>query len=372
MSRIVILTSSHPAFDTRIFQKEARALAKAGFEVLLIVPHSGDELVDGVQIRAVARSSSRLGRWILAPIRVLRAALRERGDVYHFHDPELIPAGLVLRLAGRRVIYDVHEDLPRDLKGKAYIPRFLRGPLAGLVGVVQQLAARAFNLVVLARDDIRAAFRGHPRVEVVSNYPSRSLADSGAQPGTAMSGGPIRIAYVGGMSPVRGIRECVEALAALPPGSASLDLYGRLAPADYAEAIRGLPSFAAVTLHGVIPYDQVPRVLARADIGIVCFLPEPNNINSGPTKLFEYMICALPVIASDFPEWRAIIDGAGCGTCVDPSDPADIARGILALGTDRDRLRAMGERGRVAVLERYNWETEAERLLARYRELLAQ
>lgn len=371
MNRVAILTSSHPAFDTRIFQKEAHALTAAGYDVSLIVPHPRDETVDGVRIKSVAHSRSRLGRWVLGPIRVLRAALAERADLYHFHDPELIPVGLILRLLGRRVIYDVHEDLPRDLKGKAYIPAVFRRPLAGLVGALQQLAARRFNLVILAREDIRPAFRRHPRVEVVSNYPSRSLADTAARSARSPTQGPIRIAYVGGMSPVRGIRECVLALAHLPPGRASLELYGRLAPAAYATSIGALPSFAETTLHGQISYDQVPVVLAKADAGIVCFLPEPNNINSGPTKLFEYMVCGLPVIASDFPEWRTIVDGAGCGVCVDPSDPADIARGILSLGTDRERLRAMGERGRVAVLERFNWETEAERLLARYREVLA-
>jgi glycosyltransferase involved in cell wall biosynthesis len=106
-------------------------------------------------------------------------------------------------------------------------------------------------------------------------------------------------------------------------------------------------------------------------MGIVCFLPEPNNINFGPTKLFEYMVCGLPVVASHFPEWRSVVEGSGCGVCVDPTDPEDIARGIQTLGRDRDRLRAMGLRGRAAVLDRYNWESESRRLLAAYSALLS-
>ena len=121
--RVAMLSSVHPPFDTRIFQKEARSLAAAGYDVTLVVPHERDEVVDGVRIVALPPAGSRLRRMLAAPSRVLRAALALRADVYHFHDPELIPVGLALKLLGKRVIYDIHEDVPKSILGKTYFRR---------------------------------------------------------------------------------------------------------------------------------------------------------------------------------------------------------------------------------------------------------
>jgi glycosyltransferase involved in cell wall biosynthesis len=109
--------------------------------------------------------------------------------------------------------------------------------------------------------------------------------------------------------------------------------------------------------------------LEDADAGLVCFLPAPNHVEAGPNKLFEYMAAGLPVIASDFPAWRPIVEGNDCGLCVDPADPAAIARAILYLAENPGRRAEMGANGRRAVMERYNWEAEGRRLIAAYERL---
>jgi len=368
--RVAVLSSVHLPFDTRIFQKQARALAAGGYDVTLVVPHARDETVDGVKLRALPPAGSRLRRMLAGPPRVLREALRLRADVYHFHDPELIPVGLILKALGKRVIYDVHEDVPKSILGKPYLPAAAVRPLAATSRVVEQTASRAFDLVVLARDDIAESFRHHPRTLLIRNYPSRAAfpAVERAERGD----GEFLIAYSGGLTTGRGAVPMFDALVRMPKRvRARLVIFGKFGPPGLEDRMRAHPGFAQVDYRGWVAYETLPAQLARADAGIVCFQPEPNNVNAGPTKLFEYMACGLPVVASNFPLWREVIEGHDCGICVDPTDPDAIAAALTRLADDPARRRSMGENGRRAVLQVYNWEAEAERLLETYARLLA-
>lgn len=361
-----ILTTAHPPSDTRVFTKEARTLARAGHGVTFIVPHDRDETIDGVRLVAIPRAAGRWSRWLLGPWRVWRAARKVPADVYHFHDPELLPVGVLLRWGGAAVVYDVHEDVPKDVLGKRYLPGWSRPILARVLGAVQRRLASTLSLIIVAREDIAPSFRGHPRVVVVSNYPSKTLAGP-TPPARGAATGPLRIAYVGSMTSIRGIREMADAMALLPPGvDARLELYGRFSSPAFEAHVRASPGASRVTFHGQIGYDRVPGALAAAEVGIVCFLPEPNNVNSGPTKLFEYMACGLPVIASDFPEWRVVVVEGECGVCVDPRSPEAIAGAIAGFAARRAELAAIGRRGWEAIQGKLNWEAEAETLLAAY------
>ena len=103
--------------------------------------------------------------------------------------------------------------------------------------------------------------------------------------------------------------------------------------------------------------------------GLVTFYPLPNHVDAQPNKMFEYMSSGLPVIASNFPLWKKIIEGNKCGLCVDPLDPAAIAKAIDYIVSHPDEARAMGENGKRAVYEKYNWGVESEKLISLYRSL---
>jgi glycosyltransferase involved in cell wall biosynthesis len=151
MTKVAHLTSVHPAGDTRIFYKECRTLARIGYEVVYIVPHDQDEKTDGVRIRAVPRPDNRLERMLRTTRHVYKAALAEDADIYHFHDPELIPYGLLLRIRGKTVIYDVHEDYATSIGHKAYLPYLFRMPLARIWGRAEKFVTEPLHRVLAER-----------------------------------------------------------------------------------------------------------------------------------------------------------------------------------------------------------------------------
>ena len=369
-AKICMMTSVHTPFDTRVFEKEAKTIAAAGYAVSLVAPADTDEVRDGVRILGVGPHRRRLARLALTVPRVLARALAVGADVYHFHDPELLPCGVMLKCLGKRVVYDAHEDLPRDLLGRRGIPAWLRRPAARLIDAIERACARSLDAVVVARDDIAPRFQAICRTEVVSNYPR--LAVFGVPERTRAHNGQVRLVYIGLMSEDRGLAEVVRALALIEPGiDVELSLYGTFSPATFGERLKALPGFERVRYGGWVEHRLVPRILAEADVGIVCFLPDPNNVNAGPTKLFEYLGAGLPVIASNFPLWRDTIEGNGCGICVDPHNPRDIADAIQRLSKDPAARLQMGNLARRAVERLYNWEAQAQCLLDLYASLTA-
>ena len=121
--RLAILTSVHPPLDMRVFDRQARSMAAAGWDVLLIAPGAPAGTKDGVRFASLPTFGGRLGRPLRWPV-LLWKALHARPDIYHFHDPELLPLGVVLRWLSRRpVVYDSHEFLVEDIRGKHWIPR---------------------------------------------------------------------------------------------------------------------------------------------------------------------------------------------------------------------------------------------------------
>jgi len=366
--RVCFLTSAHPPFDVRVYHKEAKTLVAAGYEVTIVVPHAECVCASGVQIRAVSPPVNRWER-LLIQGRIWRVALAEKADVYHLQDPELVPLGFMLKVFGKKVVYDVHEDLHEDILIKDYVPRTIRYPLAFISDVVEKLLSRSFEAILPATDGIAAKFNHCKRVIVLRNYPRLAqFASSGKRPQPHPE---FRCAYIGCLTAVRGISELVQAMGSLSDTmNARLVLCGKFESERYERDVRAEDGFQKTDFLGWVDYRQVPDLLATVDAGMVCVLPLPHFLVGLPLKLFEYMAAGLPVIASNFPLWREIIESAGCGICVDPQNPMEIAAAIRYLCDHPEERRAMGERGRRAVRERFNWEEEGKKLISVYQELL--
>ncbi len=334
--------------------------------MVFVVPHAKDEVVDGVEIKAVSKTRGRLSRMTRTVWEVYREALRQRADVYHFHDPELIPVGLILKARGKSVVYDIHEDTPKVLLARYYLPSFLKRVLGWLVERAENTTARVFSGLAAATPSIAERFMARNRhTVVVHNFPDvQEIAP------TTDGEWNLRcrsIAYVGGIFPGRGIREVITALNLLPKElGVTLKLAGEFLPPSLKDELARLPGWSKVEVLGLIDRLGVAKALGNVQAGVVTLAPEPNHLRSMPIKLFEYMSAGIPVIASDFPLWRKIIEGAGCGLLVNPSSPRAIADAIQFVLTRPHEAEAMGRRGREAVEKYYNWESQEKKLLQLY------
>lgn len=378
MSRkVIILSSVHQALDNRVFYREARSLAQAGYEVELIAVHERDEYKDGVQIRAlprVARSRRPLLWRALA-----RLAVESRADIYHIHDPELLLVTPYLRrVTGRPTIYDIHEANADFIAVKDYIPAVIRWPLGGLFRHLEPRLAQGESGLIFADDAIAADFAafGKPKTTLF-NYPGRDLVERGGA--AVRSGDPDRpeILYLGGMERNRGsallTATFAHVLEAVP--HARLLVVGHFAPPSLEDEVRADAEARgiahAVEITGRVPFERIGDYLRRAAVGWVTWQPYPKNQKNIPTKLFEYMAYGLPVVSSDLPSTRPFITHGENGLLVEATSAEAHADAIIRLLQDRPLADAIGRAGRALVQSRYNWDAMTTRLLALYEAVLA-
>ena len=366
MYHIVHVTTVHRPFDTRIFQKECRTLAQQGYRVSLIAAHDRHEERAGVALIPLPHHTSRFARMTVGIWNACRLAWQLEADLYHFHDPELLPVGIALKLTTTAcVIYDVHENHSRKVKAREWLPTPLKGAASRLISGLERIAARLVDGIVAATDQIAAQFPAGKTI-VAKNYPWLASL----QPAVPEKREDRMLIYTGGLSNHRGIQQIVEALPHVKTPQVRLLLLGRVVDRQAKETVTHLPGFAFVDFVGQVPYAQVYRYLAQATIGLVCNQPRHDYALAQPNKLFEYMSAGLPVIASNFALWKKVVEGNQCGLTVDPTSPTEIAQAIDYLLARPELRRRMGENGRKAVQNQYNWDQESEKLLALYRRIL--
>jgi len=369
-SRVAHVSSVHARYDVRIFLKECASLARHGHAVhLYVADGKGEEERGGVRIHDVGKSRGRLRRLLFKPWALWAALRRNHEQIVHFHDPEIIPAALLLHWQGVTVIYDAHEDVPRQILSKRWLPRGTHKLVSRLFERLENFAARRFAAVVTSTPHIAARFTAAgARAVNVNNYPmADELATDRTSPaGRAVAPDARSICYVGGISAIRGVKELVQAL---PAANARLLLAGPFENLAIEAELRALPGWTRVQYYGVVDRMGVKDILARSQLGIVLLHPVKNYLDSLPIKMFEYMSAGLPVLASDFPLWREILEEADAGACVDPLDLGAIETMLGTMLDAPEKLAKMGQAGRMAVETRYNWRNEEMTLLNLYREI---
>jgi len=364
--KVCHITTVHRPFDTRIFYKECVSLVKAGFEVYLVTTHDKDEEVNEVKIRAIPKHKNRFQRIFEKTWVAYRRALETNAEVFHFHDPELIPVGWMLKLKGKKVIYDVHENYPAEILNKDWLgPLLIRRIVAAVVGFLEALSSNVFDAIVIVVPDARKRFPKRKTV-LIQNFPSVDTIDNAPLPEVHKN--KLTVIYAGDLTRVRGIKESIQAMEYVGDFS-ELWLLGRWENDAFRKECESLKGWNHVKYLGLQPLSNTYGYMKAADIGLAILMPRNNHLNGQPTKVFEYMACGKPVIMSNFPYWQKLF--SKCALFANPLDPKDVAFQIKELFKD-DALRIeLGLEGRKLVEEKFSWETESKKLIAMYNNLIS-
>ena len=365
-AKVCHFSSAHKYNDSRIFEKECCAIAKAGYETYFVTTNVENQTINDVRIIGVKTPTNRISRMLIGAYKIYRKAKKIDAKIYHLHDPELLIYGCFLKLGGKIVIYDAHEDLPQQILSKGYIPIFFRKILSKIIGVLELFFLRRFNFVVSATPFIENKFKSkNINSTAICNYPVKKST-------------PIKnyferekeIVYIGAINIKRGINELIAALNTVQTKTVKCFIAGSFQPYSLYDFLKSKLKEKCNYL-GIINKSEINSLLNDSKIGIVALHPTNAYIHSLPIKMFEYMQFGIPIIASDFPLWKAIVEKHKCGIIVNPLNPNEIAGAIDFLLNNPIEAQAMGENGRRAVMTEFNWEQEEKKLLAVYKKLLA-
>lgn len=373
MKKICVITTVHQPYDGRIYYKQCMSLAKAGYDVTLIAPKPDRKVNDHglVKLLSIEKPKKEWKR-LLHSFSVIKTARETKADLYHFHDPELLIAGIILRILTRKpVIFDAHEHYPNAIMSKKYLKKWLKTPIRILYELIERMILPFLSGVIYTTDEVGERYKKYRHCKI-ENYPLYEMFE---QVSTNNKNGNT-ILYLGGITPIRGIEQLIDAFSEVTKhhGSAKLIFVGNFESKSFENKIinmihsRGLTN--KIEFVGKVPYTEIERYLSKASIGVIPYLPVPNHLVCLPNKLFEYMAAGVTTIASDFPHYRKVVEGAGSGLLVNPEKPQSIADAIISLLKDPKKCNVIGVKGRKSFEKIYNWNTEEKKLLAFYRTFL--
>ena len=366
--KICVLKSVCPAFDPRIFHKELPALVKAGHEVVQICPHDKrEDVVDGVRLLGFP---ARFSVWLrpLNWLRITSIIRREPADIYYFSDPELLPLSLLLGWMTRKpFIYDSFEHYEKLVLTDQRFPGILRPVLARLYGTMETFVAeRLAAVVVPAIDEVEGEKRFHRvhRLVLVRNFAWRDVFSD--VPATAER--KRQLVYIGDVSESRrSMSTLIDMLSLMRNQDVTLLLIGKV-DAPKTRAILD----AAIARHALanrvhfleeVPHGTIKFHLWESAVGLVPLRPEPRWEVDIPQKMFEYMACELPFVATDLRPPRKFATESGAGIVVEPLSAQAFADAVDHLLDHPEEAARMGKNGRRAFVERYNMDAEAVKLV---------
>lgn len=359
MNRLKVchVTSVHRPLDGRIFERECTSLAQR-YDVFLIAPNIEDCEKNGVHVRGVNLPKSRFKR-MKSLNRVLKRMIEVNADVYHFHDPELIPIGLKIKKRGKKIVFDSHENIPTQIRAKSYIP--FRNIVSRIYEYYERISFRKYDALVSVTPEIVVRLKTiNKNTYMLTNFPlCKAMPNSRTW--------QRKIGFAGLVQPQWKIHVILEAIKDL---DVIFEVAG-LMPDNYKRELETHQAWSKVNYHGVISHGEVYSMLQTCTIGMAVSTDSNPNIGMkkgsiGVTKLFEYMGLGIPVIASDLTSWKPIIEGNKCGCCVNCNDVDAIKKCISTLLDNLEKAKVWGDNGRKIAEKSYSWESQEAILFEMY------
>lgn len=361
--KICILTTVDSPFDSRVFYKEAKSLAKV-HGVIVIAPSDEpiDEEIEGIRVITVRKPAYKILH-VITLWRILKECLKQECDVCHCHAPGGLFLGALLKISKRmKVVYDAREHYPSLIAENSLFPDFIRSLVRFFADIEERMLIRFADVVITVDEILASKYRKHHNnVDIISNYPRLELFKPDDL--NSENGGII---YVGGISKDRGFYQMINTA---NKANVKLICVGNftdeLNENEITNFLERNPS-KNVVFTGYLAHSKVVEYINMSKLGLNLLQPIPRYKKAVPIKLFEYMACGKPVVVSNFPEIKKIVEEEHCGILVDPTNVNEITDAILYLLEHPEEAKKMGENGRRAVEERYNWARMEEKLLTLY------
>ena len=367
--RVCHITTVHRIFDVRIFHRMCCTLSSNQYEVHLIGKNSKNSKLNGVFLHSIPDFQNRIFRMTIGVLFAFLKSIILRPRIVHLHDPELIPVGVLLKHFGVIVIYDMHEMLTQQLETKFYLKQYIgKHILIKTLKYIESLAVKNSDALVLAEEGyFEPMSKAYPkyinRLFVVRNYPNVDKILSFKAESRNYRG--LLLVYIGGLMEIRGIKELILAVSGIE--NAKLVLVGPWASQKFKEDCMNLNEYKCVEYRGVLSFEETIKIVKTADIGLSTLYPDKNFLSSLPTKFYEYALCKIPILMSNFPYWEKTFNGMAWFT--DPKDPEEIRLSISRIincSSSCDKVQKAFKK----VSSEWNWESEAKNLLSLYSRLL--
>jgi len=369
--KICHITTVHSPFDVRIFHKECKTLAKSGFKVYLIAQHNKEENKDGVNIIPIPKTNNRINRIISLPLKAFYKALKLKADIYHFHDPELIPICIALRVLGKIVIYDVHEHYSELLfdKLKNYPKNFFTKFIAKLF--LEYIPRFFFNYLIFPTESLKEEYKANFKSICLVNFPSIEHVNLSEQNEKSKN---YDVVFLGTISPFR-MKFIIEVIYQTTFKKNNIRWLFLGIPASTINWIYKNYEKKFIENHidmiGKVSFEIVLDYLKKSYIGFNYHPYENRFLVAIPMKVFEYMMVGLPVVTTALPELKRYLENGYNAILVDSQKPIDYSDAILNLIESPDKARKIGDAGRNTILKKLNWEcSEQNKLIYTYKQLL--
>lgn len=359
--KIVHISYTHRYDDIRIYEKECKSLKKHGYDVIHI---ASDKLTDiscvselAVPVKVIKlATNSRTGVVLDYWKQVKREIDLINPEICHLHDWQLWPLVLSLRKK-YKVIIDSHEDFPEYLSSTMLksIPQGVKKKV--IYGIEKFLFKRATWIVAANKHIESELLKITKNVTAIKNYPI--IFDKKGNNSYAP-----QFCYIGGISDYLGGTVISKALHNL---DTRLKLVGKT-DLNYLNEIQELSGNKIDNL-GFQNKSTVRKIIKESRAGLVVYLPTPNCVHALPNKMFEYLEAEVPIICSDFPDWRDLLEEKKCCIFVNPASEQEVREAMKYFLENPKEAEQMGKNGRIAVETEFNWEKEEMKLIELYKKL---